>query len=61
MLLECDDHSQERGTNIEGETNLMTQQMMKAVLLHGYGDVNRFSYEYAPMLVPAVGEVLVKC
>jgi NADPH:quinone reductase-like Zn-dependent oxidoreductase len=38
----------------------MTQNMMKAVLLHGYGDVTRFSYEDAPMPVPASGEVLVK-
>jgi NADPH:quinone reductase-like Zn-dependent oxidoreductase len=33
---------------------------MKAVLLHGYGDVSRLSYEDAPMPVPAAGEVLVK-
>ena len=38
----------------------MTQNMMKAVLLHGYGDVTRFSYEDAPMPVPASGEVLAK-
>jgi len=38
----------------------MTQTMMKAVLLHGYGDVNRFSYEDMPVPVPAAGEVLVK-
>jgi NADPH:quinone reductase-like Zn-dependent oxidoreductase len=38
----------------------MTQQMMKAALLHGYGDVNRFSYEDVSMPVPADGEVLVK-
>jgi len=38
----------------------MTQKMMKAVLLHGYGDVTRFSYEDVPMPVPASGEVLVK-
>jgi NADPH:quinone reductase-like Zn-dependent oxidoreductase len=39
---------------------VMTQKSMKAVLLHGYGDVSRLSYEDAPMPVPAVGEVLVK-
>jgi NADPH:quinone reductase-like Zn-dependent oxidoreductase len=33
---------------------------MKAVLLHGYGDVSRLSYEDAAMPVPAAGEVLVK-
>jgi NADPH:quinone reductase-like Zn-dependent oxidoreductase len=38
----------------------MAQQLMKAVLLRGYGDVNRLSYEDAPMPVPAPGEVLVK-
>ena len=38
----------------------MTQQMMKAVLLHGYGDVNRLSYEDVSLPVPATGEVLVK-
>ena len=38
----------------------MTHKTMKAVLLHGYGDVDRFSYEDAPMPVPAVGEVLIK-
>ena len=38
----------------------MTQARMKAVLLHGYGDVRRLSYEDAPMPVPAAGEVLVK-
>jgi NADPH:quinone reductase-like Zn-dependent oxidoreductase len=38
----------------------MTQKSMKAVLLHGYGDVSRLSYEDAPMPVPAAGEVLVK-
>jgi NADPH:quinone reductase-like Zn-dependent oxidoreductase len=35
----------------------MAQKMMKAVLLHSYGDANRLSYEDAPMPVPAVGEV----
>jgi NADPH:quinone reductase-like Zn-dependent oxidoreductase len=39
---------------------LMTQKMMKAVLLHGYGDVNRLSYEDVSLPVPAAGEVLVK-
>jgi len=38
----------------------MTQKMMKAVLLRGYGDVNQLSYGDAPTPVPAVGEVLVK-
>jgi NADPH:quinone reductase-like Zn-dependent oxidoreductase len=38
----------------------MTQELMKAVLLHGYGDVNRLSYEDAPVPVPGAGEVLVK-
>ena len=38
----------------------MTQARMKAVLLHGYGDVSRLSYEDAAMPVPAAGEVLVK-
>jgi len=38
----------------------MTQPPMKAVLLHGYGDVNQLSYEDAPMPVAAAGEVLVK-
>jgi NADPH:quinone reductase-like Zn-dependent oxidoreductase len=33
---------------------------MKAVLLHGYGDVNQLSYEDAPMPAAAAGEVLVK-
>jgi NADPH:quinone reductase-like Zn-dependent oxidoreductase len=38
----------------------MTQRLMKAVLLHGYGDVNHLSYEDAPMPEPGGGEVLVK-
>jgi len=38
----------------------MTQRMMKAVLLHGYGDVSRLSYENTPMPVAGTGEVLVK-
>jgi len=38
----------------------MTQRLMKAVLLHGYGDVNQLHYEDAPIPVPAAGEVLVK-
>jgi len=38
----------------------LTQARMKAVLLHGYGDVSRLSYEDAAMPVPAAGEVLVK-
>src|ERR1039458_6035072 len=42
------------------ERKQMTQPPMKAVLLHGYGDVSRLSYEDAPMPVPAAGEVLVR-
>lgn len=38
----------------------MTQGTMKAVLLHGYGDVNQLSYEDAPIPQPAAGELLVK-
>ena len=38
----------------------MTQRLMKAVLLHGYGDVSRLSYEDTQMPVPEAGEVLVK-
>jgi NADPH:quinone reductase-like Zn-dependent oxidoreductase len=38
----------------------MAQKLMKAVLLHGYGDVNQLSYEDAPMPIPAAGELLVK-
>src|ERR1017187_6892886 len=38
----------------------MTQRLMKAVLLHGYGDVNQLCYEDAQMPVAAAGEVLVK-
>jgi len=38
----------------------MTQRSMKAVRLHGYGDVSRLSYEDSPVPVPAAGEVLVK-
>lgn len=38
----------------------MTQQLMKAVLLHGYGDVNQLYYEDAQMPVAEAGEVLVK-
>ena len=38
----------------------MTQRMMKAVLLQGYGDVSRLSYEDTPMPKPGTGEVLVK-
>jgi NADPH:quinone reductase-like Zn-dependent oxidoreductase len=33
---------------------------MKAVLLHGYGGVDRLSYEDAPTPEPAAGELLVK-
>src|ERR1019366_10398364 len=38
----------------------MTPRMMKAVLLHGYGEVDRLSYEDVPMPEPAWGELLVK-
>jgi NADPH:quinone reductase-like Zn-dependent oxidoreductase len=38
----------------------MSQKMMKAVLLNGYGGVDRLSYEEAPMPQPAAGELLVK-
>lgn len=38
----------------------MTQKMMKAVVLHAYGDVSQLSYEDAPAPVAAAGEVLVK-
>jgi NADPH:quinone reductase-like Zn-dependent oxidoreductase len=34
--------------------------MMKAVLLHGYGGVDRLSYEDAPVPEPGSGELLVK-
>ncbi len=38
----------------------MTQKLMKAVVLHAYGDVSQLSYEDAPMPVTAAGEVLVR-
>jgi len=38
----------------------MTPKMMKAVLLHGYGEVDQLSYEDAPIPAPAAGEVLVQ-
>ena len=38
----------------------MKQSRMKAVILHGYGDVSQLSYEDAPIPVPATGEVLVR-
>jgi NADPH:quinone reductase-like Zn-dependent oxidoreductase len=38
----------------------MTQGTMKAVLLHGYGDVDRLPYEDAPVPQSAAGELLVK-
>jgi NADPH:quinone reductase-like Zn-dependent oxidoreductase len=38
----------------------MTQKTMKAVLLQGYGGVDRLSYEEAPVPEPAAGELLVK-
>src|ERR1019366_5783699 len=43
-----------------GDGKRMTQGMMKAVLLHGYGDVDQLSYEDAPVPQPAAGELLVK-
>jgi len=45
---------------MEREKTFMTQKMMKAVLLHGYGEVNQLSYEDVSLPVPAAGEVLVK-
>jgi NADPH:quinone reductase-like Zn-dependent oxidoreductase len=42
------------------ERKHMTRRLMKAVQLHGYGDVNELYWEDAPMPVPAAGEVLVK-
>jgi NADPH:quinone reductase-like Zn-dependent oxidoreductase len=38
----------------------MTQKTMKAVLMHGYGDVDQLTYEDVPLPEPAAGEVLVK-
>ena len=38
----------------------MAQVLMKAVLLHGYGDVSQLSYEDVPKPLAAAGEVLVK-
>jgi len=38
----------------------MTQRLMKAVLLHGYGGVDHLSYEDAQVPEPASGELLVK-
>lgn len=38
----------------------MTQRLMKAVLLNGYGGVDQLSYEDAPMPEPGAGEVLIK-
>ncbi len=38
----------------------MTQGTMKAVLLHGYGDVNELFYEDAPVPQPAAGELLIR-
>jgi len=38
----------------------MAQVLMKAVLLHGYGDVSQLSYEDVPEPLAAAGEVLVK-
>jgi NADPH:quinone reductase-like Zn-dependent oxidoreductase len=38
----------------------MKEKLMKAVLLHSYGDVYQLSYEDVPMPVLAAGEVLVK-
>ena len=58
--MEMDDYTLEHGKDARGETKRMRQTMMKAVLLQGYGDVTRFSYEDLPMPVPAAGEVLVK-
>jgi NADPH:quinone reductase-like Zn-dependent oxidoreductase len=38
----------------------MAHQLMKAVLLHGYGDIGELSYEDVPVPLAAAGEVLVK-
>jgi len=38
----------------------MAHQLMKAVLLHGYGDISELSYEDVPVPRAATGEVLVK-
>lgn len=38
----------------------MKTRMMKAALLHGYGDVTRIAYEDVPLPEPGPGEVLVK-
>jgi NADPH:quinone reductase-like Zn-dependent oxidoreductase len=38
----------------------MDQKLMKAVLLHGYGDVSQLSNEDVPVPGPAAGEVLVR-
>ena len=38
----------------------MAHQLMKAVLLHGYGDISELSYEDVPVPRAAAGEVLVK-
>ena len=38
----------------------MAQVLMKAVLLHGYGDFSELSYEAVPVPRAAAGEVLVK-
>jgi NADPH:quinone reductase-like Zn-dependent oxidoreductase len=38
----------------------MAHKLMKAVLLHGYGDVSQLSYEDVPEPLAAAGEVLVK-
>jgi len=38
----------------------MTQRLMKAVLLHGYGGVDHLSFEDAPLPELAPGELLVK-
>jgi NADPH:quinone reductase-like Zn-dependent oxidoreductase len=35
-------------------------KVMKAVLLHGYGDANHLAYEDIPIPHPSSGEVLVK-
>jgi NADPH:quinone reductase-like Zn-dependent oxidoreductase len=38
----------------------MSNKTMKAVVLHGYGDVNQLSWEDVPIPEPAPGELLVK-
>jgi NADPH:quinone reductase-like Zn-dependent oxidoreductase len=54
------DVSESLGTGTCGKRKKMKKRLMKAVLLHDYGDVNQLSYEDAPIPEPISGEVLVK-